>query len=155
MQILSDQGVRHCLGAILAGNVRHQAVALAVRQRTTHMHVSEVVGDHGFRILRIAQENIVETSFLDELLGPDMILLLNARIGRIRRVHQRRVDDFLHTGGFCRIHRITLRTLTFDSHERHGDERHHAAAFERLFQSLAIVEVRDSGFHAFCSIFFQ
>ena len=50
------QGVSHSLGAVLAGDVGHLAVALVVLQHAVQLHIGEVVGDHGLGVLGVPQE---------------------------------------------------------------------------------------------------
>lgn len=83
---VKSPGDRLC--AVLAGDVGHLAVSLAVFEDAVKLHIGEVVGDHRFGILGVAQEDVVEARFLDVVFGINVVLLLDARVCLIPCVYQ-------------------------------------------------------------------
>lgn len=65
---IGSQGMHNRFGAILAGNVGHFAGSLVVLHDAAHFYESEVVGDHGFSVLGVAQENMIHADFVDVVL---------------------------------------------------------------------------------------
>ena len=136
------QRIGERLGAVLARDIRHQPVALAVLEHAVQMHKGEVVRHHRLGILRVAHEDVVEPLLLDIVFGIDMVLFLDAGVGLVVGVDKRGVDDLLDVGRLCRVDRVAVRRLTLGPDERHRDQRKPLGTPERFDKPVRMVEVR-------------
>ncbi|MPM34620.1 hypothetical protein SDC9_81206 [bioreactor metagenome] len=82
------QCMRNRFGAILTGNVGHFSVSLVVLHDAAHFHESEVVGDHGFSVLGVTQENMIHADLIDVVLCEDVVDFFDARVGFVSCVDQ-------------------------------------------------------------------